>query len=241
MGVSEATVVRFAHWLGYPGFPVLQAELKARVLQELTTVERLQEPGRLPDGRGRGTLAATVRQESDNVVRLLRVNRPQVVRTSVGMLRSSETVRIAGMQSSASLAYFFGFHLGKARSGVSWFDSADIRAYHEVARMTRRDVLCVLGFPRYPRALVELARFAGERELPVLVVTDSEISPLASLGTSTLYAPSASPSFVDGYAAPICLINALVSELARSTRSRAKRSLAAYETAAVRAAVFVKR
>jgi DNA-binding MurR/RpiR family transcriptional regulator len=241
LGVSEATVVRFAAALGYRGFPALQRDLKDLVLQELTTLERLRQPGELPSGRARvGALEAIVEQERENVARLIQLNQGDTVRAWARALRSAPIVAVAGMQSSASLAQFFAYHLGKTRPGVLCFVSADFAAYQQAARMTRRDVLCVLSFPRYPRALVDLARFARERGAETLVMTDSELSPLARIGTSALYAPTTSLSFVDGYAAPVCLVNVVISESARKGLARVRRSLAEFERVAERASLFLR-
>lgn len=241
LGVSEATVLRFATALGYRGFPALQRDLKGLVLQELTTLERLRQPAELPAGRSRlGTLGAIVQRESENIASLVQLNHPDTVRSWVRTLRSAPIVAIAGMQSSAALAQFFVYHLAKVRPGVLCFGSADFAAHQQVARMGRRDVLCVLSFPRYPRALVELARFAREREVRVLVMTDSELSPLARLGTRPLYAPTTSLSFVDSYAAPVCVINVVISEFARTALKRARRSLAEFERIADRVSLFLR-
>ncbi|MFR8334354.1 MAG: MurR/RpiR family transcriptional regulator [Oscillospiraceae bacterium] len=51
MGVSESTVVRFAMELGYDGYPSMQKELQALVLNRLTSVQRMEVArDRLQDG-----------------------------------------------------------------------------------------------------------------------------------------------------------------------------------------------
>lgn len=238
-GVSEATVVRFASALGYRGFPDLQRELRQSVLQALTSLERLQEAPGTRAGRA-GILEAVVRQEMENLEQVAALNSPATLGAWAQALRAAPGVAVAGMQASAALAQFFGFQLRKIRSGVVWFGTADISAYHQVARMGRRDCLCLFSFPRYPQMLVELARFARERGMRVLIMTDGELSPLAPLGSPTLYAPTTSPSFVDGYAAPVCLCNAIISQLAHTALRSSRRSLAAYELAAERACAFAR-
>lgn len=51
VGVSESTVVRFAMELGYDGYPSMQKELQALVLNRLTSVQRMEVArDRLQDG-----------------------------------------------------------------------------------------------------------------------------------------------------------------------------------------------
>lgn len=42
VGVSESTVVRFANFLGYNGYPDLQRDLRDKIKDKLTTVNRLR-------------------------------------------------------------------------------------------------------------------------------------------------------------------------------------------------------
>lgn len=106
--------------------------------------------------------------------------------------------------------------------------------------MSRQDVVCVISFPRYPRALVDLARFAQERGLHVLVLTDSEVSPLAAIGRPTLVAPTTPLTFVDGHAAAMCVMTAVLTQFAGTAMSSVRRSLAEYERVARRTGIFLK-
>jgi DNA-binding MurR/RpiR family transcriptional regulator len=147
---------------------------------------------------------------------------------------------VYGAQASAPMARFFAFHLGKGRPGVLCFETPDIVAYHTITAMSRRDVLCVISFPRYPRPLVDLARFGQERGLRVLVLTDSDVSPLAAIGRPTLVAPTTPLTFVDGYAAAMCLMTAVLTQFAGMAMPSVRRSLAEYERVARRTGVFLQ-
>jgi DNA-binding MurR/RpiR family transcriptional regulator len=239
VGASEASVVRFATSLGYRGFPELQHALRERVLQELTTLERLRDYHLDVNGRRTDVLATIVRHESESVARLLQANHPDAIRDWGRALRFARRVAVCGALASAPLARFLAFHLGKGRARVQYFGTPDIVAYHELAAMGRREVVCVISFPRYPRALVDLARFAQERGLHVLVLTDSEVSPLAPIGRPTLVAPTTPLTFVDGYAAAMCVMTAVLTQFAGMAMGAVRRSLAEYERIARRADVFL--
>jgi DNA-binding MurR/RpiR family transcriptional regulator len=238
--ISEASVVRFAANFGYRGFPELQQALRERVLQELTTLERLRDYHLDMDGRRADILATIIRYESGNIARLLQANRADAVRSWGSALQSARRVTVYGAQASAPMAQFLAFHLHKGRSGVQCFETPDIVAYHAITGMSRQDVVCVISFPRYPRALVDLARFAHERGLRVLILTDSEVSPLAAIGRPTLVAPTTPLTFVDGYAAAMCVMTAVLTQFAGMAMSSVRRSLAEYERVARRTEVFLQ-
>jgi len=238
--VSEASVVRFATSLGYRGFPQLQQALRERVLQELTTLERLRDYHLKVNGRRADVLATVVRHEQESISRLLQANRSRAVRDWGRALRSARRVAVCGALATAPLAQFLAFHLSKGRTGVHCFGTADLVAYHALAAMSQRDVACVIGFPRYPRALVDLARFAHERGVRVVVLTDSEVSPLATFGRPSLVAPTTPLTFVDGYAAAICMMTAALTQFASVAMGAVRRSLAEYDAAARRTGVFLR-
>ena len=50
VGVSESTVVRFADFLGYEGYPALQKDLQNRIKDKLNTVSRLKKSIKIANG-----------------------------------------------------------------------------------------------------------------------------------------------------------------------------------------------
>ena len=50
VGVSESTVVRFADFLGYEGYPALQKDLQDRIKNKLNTVSRLKRSIKIANG-----------------------------------------------------------------------------------------------------------------------------------------------------------------------------------------------
>ena len=49
VGVSESTVVRFATYLGYKGYPEFQRALEELVRNKLNSVQRMEVTGRVKD------------------------------------------------------------------------------------------------------------------------------------------------------------------------------------------------
>ena len=71
------------------------------------------------------------------------------------------------------------------------------------------------SFPRYSKKAVGAVSFARNSGADVIAITDSPVSPIASLSGITLYAKSDMASFADSLAAPLSVINAIVVAIAR--------------------------
>ncbi len=72
-----------------------------------------------------------------------------------------------------------------------------------------KDVLLAVTMSPYARETAKAARYARERGAAVIAITDSEVSPLASVATETLIVHTETPSFFDtmspAFAAMECL------------------------------------
>ena len=58
-----------------------------------------------------------------------------------------------------------------------------------------KDVLVAVSSAPYTRVTVETARYARARGVPIVAVTDSEVSPLAAIAAETIYIATDCPSF----------------------------------------------
>ena len=82
--------------------------------------------------------------------------------------------------------------------------------YEKLFRITEKDVMIGISFPRYSTMAVDAMNFAKERGTHVVAITDSMVSPLVSAADSILIARSDIASIVDSLVAPLSLINALI-------------------------------
>ena len=89
-----------------------------------------------------------------------------------------------------------------------------------------KDCLIAFSFPRYSQKIISAVKFARSKGARVIVVTDSDLSPLAEFATYTLTAQSDMASFMDSLVAPISIINAIIVEI---TNRREKQIVARFD------------
>jgi len=231
--VSEASVVRFAHALGFSGYPALQKEIRRIVRADMDGAERLTAA---PAPRDDGPLTRVLAKERENLAHLAERHEAAALAEAASLLRRARCVMVLGARASAPLALHLWFALDKLRLPVSRSLSADSEAVDAVGRMGREDALVVIGFPRYLRRLVELAALARRRGARVVAITDSPFSPLS--GDIALHAPAESASFVGFHAAPLVLVNALVEAVVDADRDGALAALKAFESIAAEQGYF---
>jgi DNA-binding MurR/RpiR family transcriptional regulator len=79
----------------------------------------------------------------------------------------------------------------------------------ELRRATPKDVLVVFSFEPYARLTVEAVRYAAERNVKIVAVTDSIVSPIAEAASVVLLAPNAGPALVPSILPAMAVAQAL--------------------------------
>ncbi|REJ33243.1 MAG: hypothetical protein DIU82_10995, partial [Bacillota bacterium] len=72
------------------------------------------------------------------------------------------------------------------------------------------DVVVGISVPRYTRWTADMLRFVRQRRIPTIVITDSPLSPLAALADVTLPTVTDFNAFIESFAAPLSVVNALI-------------------------------
>ncbi len=209
VGVSESTVVRFATELGYSGYPELQKAMQEMIKDKLTSVQRIDvTAAKIGDGN---VLDTVLNQDIQKIRRTLEETSREDFDRAVESIINAENIYIFGVRSSSSLASFLGYYFELILGNVHIVtDSSRSGMYEALLRISDKDAIIGISFPRYSRTAAEAMNFAKSRGASRIAVTDSMLSPLAQNADSVLVARSDMASVVDSLVAPLSLINALI-------------------------------
>ena len=107
------------------------------------------------------------------------------------------------------------------RDGVTVVDGNDVAVRRAVALARQGDVLLVLDLRRYDRWVIDAAKAARQNGVWIVAVTDSLLSPLASLAERTLTVAAAGGGPFDSHVGTLALANVLVAGVADRLRVHA--------------------
>lgn len=209
VGISESTVVRFADELGFDGYPALQHSLQEIVRNKLTTLQRMEITS---DRIGNNDILDKVVQSDIEKIRstLDRINHDHF-NTAIDAIVNAENIYILGMRSSSSLASFMAFYFNLIFDNARCVNmSGGSETLEQVMRISNKDVLIAISFPRYSKRSINAVKYAKSQGTHVVAITDSNISPIATYADSLLLAESDMASFVDSLVAPLSIINAII-------------------------------
>lgn len=208
VGVSESTVVRFASALGFTGYPSLQRALQELIKNKLTTVQRLSMSS---DYSNKETgLKKILRTDMENIKATIDEMNNELFEKVVDTILQANKVYILGLRSSTALADYLGFYLDILVDDVKVVKPGISDVFEQIIKVTKNDVVIGISYPRYSRKTVDVLKYVKAQDCKVIGITDSLISPIASIADYTLIARSNMLSFIDSLVAPMSLLNALI-------------------------------
>ena len=209
VGVSESTVVRFATELGYDGYPCLQKAMQEMIRNKLTSVQRIEVTSSRIGNEN--VLDSVLNQDIEKIRRTIEETSNEDFNRAVQEICNAERIYIFGVRSTAAIASFLAYYFELIFDNVRLINTTSATStYEHIFRITEKDVIIGISFPRYSSMAIEAMNFARSRGAHAVALTDSMASPLVQSADSVLIARSDMASFVDSLVAPLSLINALI-------------------------------
>ncbi|MBR1572708.1 MAG: MurR/RpiR family transcriptional regulator [Lachnospiraceae bacterium] len=209
VGVSESTVVRFAMFLGYKGYPEFQRALEETVRNKLNSVQRMEVTyGRIQKNN---VLSSVLASDSEKIHETMEIINEEVFEQAVDLILSARKIYIIGIRSCAPLAQFLSFYLNLMFENVILLNTtSSSEIFEQMIHMNSQDLIIGISFPRYSMRTLKALEFANNRSAKVITITDSVHSPMNLYSSCNLIALSDMASICDSLVAPLSVINALI-------------------------------
>lgn len=209
VGVSESTVVRFAMFLGYKGYPEFQKALEETVRHKLHASQRVKVSyGRIQKNN---ILQSVLSSDAERITETMENLDENVFSQAVNALLSARRIYVLGIRSCAPLASFLAFYLNLMFEDVVLLQtSSSSEIFEQMLHISKEDVMIGISFPRYSMRTLKAMEFANNHNAKVITLTDSVHSPMNLYSSCNLIANSDMTSIVDSLVAPLSVINALI-------------------------------
>lgn len=221
--VSPSTVVRFAHQLGYEGYPALLKDLQDCAFDSTATPMKKIHESLNENEDLENILNKVLQQESQNIdLKKFLPAQETFVRAAEGLIRAKRIFVIGG-RTSYCVVHYAGFVLRQMCRDVQYFSSGIEDPYERLEDLGKDDVVLFVSYHRYFRNTIDLAAFAWKRKAFIIGLTDSIASPITEYCHEVLLAPNDSP--FHSYVPAMAVMNALIVAFAQSRKEVAKELL----------------
>lgn len=224
VGVSESTVVRYATYIGYSGYPEFQRDLEDWVQNKINSVQKIGAK------YGKSTqseiLSSVLQSDIEKLRDTIHNLDPVAFETAVDIILEAKTVYVMGVRSCEPLADFLHFYLNMIRGNVVLLKTTSVsETFEQMIRIDEKDAMVGISFPRYSMRTLKAMEFANDRNAKVITITDSVHSPMNLYSSCNLLARSDMVSIVDSLVAPLSVINALVVAMCLKRPEEVKKNL----------------
>ncbi|SFI33893.1 transcriptional regulator, RpiR family [Pseudobutyrivibrio sp. OR37] len=218
IGVSESTVVRFASFIGYKGYPEFQQALEGVVRAKLNTSDRIEiTSGGIEQN---GVLRTVLSSDALKIKNTMETIDEAAFDNAIDTILNARRIYVVGIRTCAPLASFLSFYLNMIFDNVvNLQTSSTSELFEQMIHINEEDCIIGISFPRYSMRTLKALEFANNRRANVITITDSIHSPMNLYSSCNLIAESDMHAAVDSLVAPLSVINALI--VALCTRRQA--------------------
>ena len=214
--VHASSFVRFAQSLGYKGFKELQVVFRQRLTTAAPGFEARVKA--LDQDLGKQGKHAILR---DLVVRdiaslqdMISSISEESLSQAAQLMEKADTIYLMGQLRSAPVVELLRYVLTMLGQKTVLLDTSGGLATHMSRIIGSDDLLLAVSFRFYATEVVNIVEEVAERQIPIIAISDSSLSPLAKSASILFSVPEHEYTFSRSLAAPMCLAQALTLTLA---------------------------
>jgi len=210
---NSSTLIRFAKKIGFKGYPELQKNLGQLLVKEITYSSDLEKAKKFTEPKENNIIQVSLNKSYSNMLELLKNADEQKIKLFSKKICTSRKKIVIANRGSYSTGHFIYFELKAIIPQVYFLSDYDHSYYDIFGDLNKRDVIIAIGTPRYTKLTIDFAKYAVQKKLNVISITDSPVSPLFSLSSICLVAPTQSATFHNSNVAIMALIDAVIAQV----------------------------
>ena len=224
LGLSEATLVRFARSLGFSSYPAMRTVLQDAFRRRVPHSARFR--GRLEDLRQGGDIfERLVVSEMDYLTQALETVDRLALQKSVELMRNSQQIYVFGVGPSISLANLMEIRLRRFGRQVIPLTTAGREILEPLMLMTADDLLFMICFFDVSPTQNLVLDYANEVNCKVIILTDTLGSIIGDKADIVLAARRGPMAEFHSLVVPMTIINTILLALANEDRDQVMENL----------------
>lgn len=239
-GVSEATVVRFVYQLGYGGFAEFMTALRACAAQNnipaaISRYDLKPKGYHFPQDTAKAIFTVELQVMAETLAMLNRDD----LQKAIDLIYSAPTVLSIGCGPNTCCSQALGFALQAIRPGVHIIEQAGFSEGSLIRALPDGSACVVFTTPRYSTETQKVLETLRDKDVHIIGVSDSILSPLAPFSEIFFQIPVKYVTFIDTNAAFMALIHSIVLGLQMKDKKAAKKNIDGYNTFTVKQNFYV--
>ncbi len=224
LGVSEATIVRFAQNLGYKGFPELKSDLVSYYREYRAHGGRMNRPiAAIPDDPF--NFSRIVESELQFLKSAATTVDRESLKGAVDEILHARTIYIFGNGGNECLVNHLGFRLSRFKLHVIQQSVSGKNLFEKLLAIDRKDLVIEYHFYKSTIDFRRLMNVCEEKRIPVLLITDSLLPPIVKKAKVVLHAERGPAGTFHSQVVPVAINNAIIDGVASRLGKKADDAL----------------
>lgn len=224
IGVSQATIVRFAQHLGYNGFNEFRDSLFAYYRDRLSPDNRMKHSiEALKEG------ASSYEQIANKEIAYLEKSifsiEESILGQAVDSIYRCRTVYIFAIGANEYLGYYLKFKLRRLKLNYHLVTDSGREMLENLIRIGREDSAIVFNFSKPSIDFSRLMGLLSDKKVSSVLVTDIKTPPVIRLATYVLYAERGPQGTFQSPVVPMAITNTLFLRIAEKMEGKAIEAL----------------
>jgi len=226
--ISKSTIVRLVQALGYKGF----SELKSEFLKSIR-----QNVGPIPQYK---TFLSTTHEKLDfirfiadetvnNIHRTLQSIDSRQYKRAIDLLKKASHVYTIGIGISSCLAEIATYLFTRVSINSNFMTHGTLKFTEQIINISQKDVIVAFSFPPYSKETIEAARYAQERSIKVISITDKVTSEIVQYSDVFLQVSVKSITISNSIMSVLVLLYAIIAHLGDELKEKTLKTIEAIE------------
>ncbi|MFD1381805.1 MurR/RpiR family transcriptional regulator [Rhodanobacter aciditrophus] len=214
-GVHPSTWVRFANAFGFSGFSEMQKLFQQSLMADSPSYQDRIRMARQASGQpdsSQSSYQLLTRFTEANTLALEHLGdniRAEDLDKAIDILSQAQAAHIVGVRRAFVVSSYFAYALRHIDRKAYLVDGVGGMYKEQASTFDDKDVLIAVSFHPYAEETQQVAKVAVERGIPVIVITDNHLSPLASVASVCFVVKEAEIDSFRSLSSSLCLAQAL--------------------------------
>ena len=223
IGVSDASVIRFASALGFDGYGSFHAAVRNALLSE-RSIERVSsatENINADDLRRR-----MIEEQCSLIRRSFELVPEERLNQAVKSILEARKILILGGRSLYGPAFLLAHKLNQYLNNTALISYGGGYEYDQLISLGKQDLLISMSYERYSRRIYEFTSFARKKtQCRILTITDNAIAPINTCTDIPIVLIGDSKAAMDSKVSLVSFIEILVASVVKEVPQRARENL----------------
>jgi DNA-binding MurR/RpiR family transcriptional regulator len=226
--ISKSTIVRLAQALGYNGFFELKSEFLKEMRNNFGPIPQYKTFLSAPHER-LDFLRLIADETVNNIQITLQLIDNAHYKKALDLLKNADHVYTIGIGISSCLAEIATYLLNRVSVNSHFMAHGALKLTEQIINISKKDLVFAFSFPPYSKETIEAARYAQEKSIKVISVTDKATSEIVHYSDVFLQVNVKSITISNSIMSVLVLLYSIVAQLGDELKDKTLKTIEAIE------------